>query len=247
MKLSLNEPNNISKLKQDYLAHGYVQLQHALSADSANLISEKLATQKQWNLVYRRNGCHQDLNSVEVATWSSEHKNNLLKLVHSNADNSFQYFYETIPIYDIYYDKLLPGHFFNDIVEFLNSEPTLNLFRTLLNAPEINFADAQITRFSAGHFLNRHNDDVPGKNRVAAFVINLTKEWRADWGGALQLLTNDLDIKKSFMPTFNDINIFKVPVEHLVTYVPPYTPVARLSITGWLRSGVNPKDNKGQA
>ena len=70
----------------------------------------------------------------------------------------------------------MPGHFFNEIVEFLNNEDTLNYFREILAAPEITFLDAQITRFKAGHFLNRHNDDVQGKNRVAAFVINLSKE-----------------------------------------------------------------------
>ena len=99
----------------------------------------------------------------------------------------------------------MPGHFFNDIVKFLNSEPTLNYFREILDAPEINFLDAQITRFKAGHFLNCHNDDVNGKNRVAAFVINLTKDWSVDWGGALHILSNNSEIEKSFSPSFNEI------------------------------------------
>jgi Rps23 Pro-64 3,4-dihydroxylase Tpa1-like proline 4-hydroxylase len=82
---------------------------------------------------------------------------------------------------------------------------------------------------------------VKGKNRVAAFVINLSKNWRTDWGGALHILNKDLEIEQSFVPSFNEINVFKVPVEHLVGYVSPFATGQRLSITGWLRSGDNPK------
>lgn len=242
MKLSFNKTENIAKLKQGYLNNGYVKLENALTDETASFIHEKISTQKQWNLVFKNKGLHQDANSVDVEAWDEENKKNLTKLVHQQAENAFQYFYETIPIYDIYYDKLMPEHFFNDIVKFLNSEPVLNYFREVLDAPEINFLDAQITRFKAGHFLNCHNDDVSGKNRVAAFVINLTKDWSVDWGGALHILNNKAEIEKSFSPSFNEINIFKVPVDHLVGYVSPFATGQRLSITGWLRSGENPKN-----
>jgi SM-20-related protein len=241
MKLSLNKNQQIAKLKHSYLNNGFVKLESALSNDTASLIYANIAKQEQWNLVFRNNGIHQDLNNLAVERWDDKEKNNLTELVHTQAVNAFQYFYETIPIYDIYYDKLMPKHFFNDIVKFLNSEETLNFFREILEAPEITFLDAQITRFKAGHFLNRHNDNVKGKNRVAAFVINLSKDWRTDWGGALHILNNDLEIEQSFVPSFNEINIFKVPVEHLVGYVSPFATGHRLSITGWLRSGDNPK------
>ena len=135
----------------------------------------------------------------------------------------------------------MPGHFFNQIIEFLNSEKVLNYFRVLLSEPSISFADAQITRFGAGHFLNTHDDNVTNKNRIAAFVINLTKEWRPDWGGALHLLDKQGQITNSFVPTFNEINIFKIPVDHYVGCVSPFALQKRTSITGWLRTGDNPK------
>lgn len=242
MKLSLNKTKDIVKLKQSYLNDGYVKLERALTNKTANFIHDKISVQEQWNLVFKNNGIHQDSNSLDVESWDDSHKNNLIKLVHKQAENDFQYFYETIPIYDIYYDNLMPQHFFNDIVKFLNSELVLNYFREVLDAPEITFLDAQITRFKAGHFLSCHNDDVKGKNRIAAFVINLTKDWCVDWGGALHILNSNLEIEKSFSPSFNEINVFKVPVNHLVGYVSPFATGHRLSITGWLRSGENPKE-----
>lgn len=241
MNLSLNTINILQEHKCSYINNGYVKVSNILSENSANMIHSAISKQKQWNLVFRNKGHHQDLNNVEVKHWDKTQQENLINIIHSKASIDFQYFYETIPIYDIYYDRSLSGHFFNDIFHFLNSEDTLNFFRELLDAPEISFLDAQITRFSAGHFLNCHNDDVKGKNRVAAFVINLTKDWRPDWGGALHILNKELEIEKSFIPSFNEVNIFKVPVDHFVGIVAPFTSASRLSITGWFRSGKNPK------
>ncbi len=241
MKLELNKSKKLEKLKNRYLDNGYVKVENALLSECAEELYLNIAKQEKWNLVFRNKGIHQDFNSIDVQGWDKKHKDDLIELIHNQAKENFQYFYETIPVYDIYYDNLMPGHFFNEIVEFLNNEDTLNYFREILAAPEISFLDAQITRFKAGHFLNRHNDDVQGKNRVAAFVINLSKEWRTDWGGALHILNNKLEIEQSFVPSFNEINIFKVPVDHVVGYVSPFASGERLSITGWLRSGENPK------
>lgn len=240
MNLSLAENINVDNLKKLFLKDGYIKVVNALTDDTANCLFEQFSIQEEWNLVFNHNGLHQDLNSTEVALWSTDKKNDLRKIVHQQASQSFQYFYKTIPIYDIYHNNLMPGHFFNDILEFLNSVDVLDFFRNVLSAPEISFADGQITQFGAGDFLNCHSDDVDNKNRVAAFVINLTKDWRADWGGALHILDNESQIKQSFLPSFNEVNIFKVPVEHYVGIVAPFAKGSRLSITGWLRSGENP-------
>jgi Rps23 Pro-64 3,4-dihydroxylase Tpa1-like proline 4-hydroxylase len=240
MNLTLAKQENKAQLAKQFKENGYVKVTHALSEKTLNKIHGFIVNQEQWNLVFNHKGEHQDLNSIEVEGWSANKKQDLQDIVFQQASNGFQYFYETIPIYDIFQSNLLPDHFFNDIVRFLNTEATLAFFREILDAPQITFMDAQITRFSAGHFLNTHNDDVQDKNRVAAFVINLTEHWRADWGGALHLLNEQQQIKQSFLPSFNEINIFKIPLDHHVGYVSPFATGRRLAITGWLRSGEHP-------
>ncbi len=224
-----------------------VKVPRALTEESAALITKHIKKQVIWNLVFDHNATHKDLNSVEVENWTASQKQDLISVIHHQAKSGFQYHYETIPLYDIFHDNLMPGHFFNEIMRFLNDEKTLNYFRELLSCPEISFADGQITRFKAGHFLNKHNDDVANKNRFAAFVINLTSEWRPDWGGALHILGEQGELKQSFLPTFNEINIFKIPVDHYVGFVSPFADGHRLSITGWLRTGENPKLSRGNS
>jgi len=240
MNLTLAKQKNKKQLAKQFQEKGFVRVSNALSKSTLKAIHDFIFNQEQWNLAFNLQGKHQDLNNLEVEGWPDNKKQELKQIVFQQASDGFQYLYEAIPIYDIFHNDLLPGHFFNDIVRFLNTRATLDFFREILNAPDITFMDAQITRFSAGHFLNTHNDDVNDKNRIAALVFNLTEHWRADWGGALHLLDEQQQIKQSFLPSFNEINIFKVPLDHYVGYVSPFATGKRLSITCWLRSGKNP-------
>jgi Rps23 Pro-64 3,4-dihydroxylase Tpa1-like proline 4-hydroxylase len=239
-KLAFDQNIKLKTLNQQYIDQGFIKIEQALTTNSAQKLQQYIEKQKQWNLVFNNQGQHQDLDNLAVAQWTAEQKRSLEEIINHQAETGFQYYYETIPIYDIYIKNIMQGHFFNQIIEFLNTKASLDFFRTILSAPEISFVDGQITRFNGGHFLNCHNDDVKNKNRVAAMVINLTKHWRADWGGALHLLDENHQIKQSFLPTFNEINIFKVPVDHYVGYVSPFAKKPRLSITCWLRFGESP-------
>ncbi|MGI9295874.1 MAG: 2OG-Fe(II) oxygenase family protein, partial [Pseudomonadales bacterium] len=73
-------------------------------------------------------------------------------------------------------------------------------------------------------------------NRRAAYVINLTPAWNADWGGLLHFVAADGKITDSFLPTYNAITLFQVPQKHFVSYVSPFAGEQRISITGWLRA-----------
>ncbi len=105
---------------------------------------------------------------------------------------------------------------------------------------DIKFADAQLTKFSKGDFLTVHDDDVAGKNRRAAYVLNLTPQWRTDWGGMLQFHDQRGHISGAYTPCFNALNVFSVPQPHSVSQISTFAPCSRYSITGWLRAGKDP-------
>lgn len=120
---------------------------------------------------------------------------------------------------------------------FLNSPAFIAFARTLTGDDRIDFADAQATRYRPGHVLTAHTDAADGKNRLYAYVLNLTREWYADWGGMLAFFDEQGHVVDGYVPTFNGLNIFAVPKAHAVTQVSSFAPRDRLSITGWLRSG----------
>src|SRR5205823_9807981 len=75
-----------------------------------------------------------------------------------------------------------------------------------------------------------HDDGLT--NRSTAYVLNMTPEWKPDWGGALQFYDRDDHIEEGYLPTFNALNLFRVPKRHSVTQVASFGGL-RYSISGW--------------
>lgn len=122
-----------------------------------------------------------------------------------------------------------------ELTAFLNSAEMLDFIRDLTEETRIDHADAQLTRFSKGHFLTAHTDEAEGKNRYYAYVVSLTKVWTIDWGGLLAFHGDDDNVSEAWTPRFNTLNLFKVPQLHSVTRVSPEAKAERLSVTGWFR------------
>lgn len=233
----ISETLDIEQHRPVFTREGIVQVPDFLQAQCAEALYALLASQPEWNLVFNRGGEHVDLSYRDYSNWTDRQKSTLTDVVWSQAEVGFQYFYKTIPVYDIYIRNLLPGSELSKIYELVNSEAFLAMMRALVGDDTIAFADVQATSFERGHFLKEHDDNVQGKNRVAAYVINLTKDWQPDWGGLFHVFNSQGGIDRSLVPAFNAINVFKVPRKHSVAYVTPFAGGSRFSITGWLRRG----------
>jgi SM-20-related protein len=122
------------------------------------------------------------------------------------------------------------------VLDFLNGPDFIAFARAVTGDDRIDFADAQATRYRPGHVLTGHDDTAAGKNRLYAYVLNLTRDWHPDWGGVLTFEGADGHVEQGFVPAFNALNLFAVPMRHAVTQVASFAPRDRLSITGWLRA-----------
>lgn len=133
------------------------------------------------------------------------------------------------------------------VLDWLNSEAFIAFARTVTGDDRIDLADAQASRYRPGHVLTSHNDVSPGKNRLYGYVLNFSRDWRADWGGNLVFYGDDGHIQHGWAPAFNALNLFVVPTRHAVTQVASFAARDRLSIVGWLRSNtaIGPQSRGG--
>ena len=122
-----------------------------------------------------------------------------------------------------------------NVYDLLNSPAFLTFVKTLTGDGRCAHADAQATRYRPGDFLTAHDDDIAGKRRLYAYVLNFTPAWRPDWGGLLAFHDADGHVSEAYTPTFNALNIFRVPQQHAVTQVASFAGADRFSITGWIR------------
>lgn len=241
LELALNTSPDRTPDIACFQAHGRAQVQSILTEAAADSLIAVIEAQKTWNAVFDRAGQNVDLNANALSTLTEEQMRGLLGHLNQTAAGGFQYFFANIPLYDIYHSGRDIDPAISQLYEFINGEEFLATCRKLTGFDEISFADAQITRYGPGQFLTRHDDNVAGKNRLAAYVLNLTRDWRAEWGGTLEFYDEDGNVEQGFTPAFNTLNLFRVPQSHAVTYVPPFARAFRYGITGWLRSGTDPK------
>ncbi|CAN5236313.1 hypothetical protein BH09PSE1_BH09PSE1_06830 [soil metagenome] len=122
------------------------------------------------------------------------------------------------------------------VLEWLNSPECLDFLRAVTGDDRIDLCDAQASRYRPGHVLTAHNDVSAGKNRLYGYVLNFSREWRADWGGNLVFYGPEGHIEHGWVPAFNALNLFVVPTRHAVTQVASFAARDRLSIVGWVRS-----------
>lgn len=192
------------------------------------------ATAADFNVVTRRGTGHVDLPAAWLASLTPDQKQALGQAVQTSAQSDFQYLYDNHPIYDLV-QAGQAAPVWRDLLAFLNGAAFLDLMRDLTGEARIALADAQLTRYRAGHFLTEHDDHAEGKNRFYAYVLNLTPVWRIEWGGLLAFHSEDGNVAEAFTPRFNTLNLLKVPSPHSVTQVALSAAADRISVTGWLR------------
>lgn len=216
-------------------AHGRVHIAEALTTPTAQRLQAALERETPWSRSINIGGRGAD---VPVATFESfppQQQDGLYQQVWSEAARGFQYLFDRFRITEARAAGAPVPQVLMEADDFLNG-PFLEFARRLTGDDSTVFVDAQATRYLQGHFLTRHDDQRDEHGRLYAYVLGLSREWRTDWGGLLQFIGEDGHVEEAFTPTFNGLNVFKVPAQHAVSIVAPFAGAPRLSITGWIRS-----------
>ena len=232
----LNPELNLTALADGFTQKRRVQIPNLLLPDVAERLYQCLEHEVPWGFAYIDGETSTILKADKLAAFTPTDWADLSAKVHERALHKYQFAYSSYMMITAYKEQRDPGLLLHRVVEFINSPPFLDLIRTVTGVRNIIKADAQATRYIPGHFLKKHNDLVATQGREVAYVINLTKEWQADWGGLLQFMDEQGRITETFMPAFNSLSLFQVPMWHHVSYVPPYAARSRYAITGWAMS-----------
>jgi Rps23 Pro-64 3,4-dihydroxylase Tpa1-like proline 4-hydroxylase len=228
---------NPQAVREVFRRGGRLHLPGIFPAEVASRIHRALVAETPWVLHFNDGESrHLDLPSADFEVLDETSRRAFLAPLHARARGGFQYLYENFAISDLHASGQCADSYLMRVYEFMRSPAFMQFARTLTGLEQIVNLDMQATRYRAGHFLTAHDDDVEGKGRLAAYVLNFTPGWRADCGGILQFIDHDGHVAEGLVPTFNALNVFRVPSLHAVSAVAPFVTAARLSLTGWLRN-----------
>lgn len=234
--IRLGAPPDCELIRKLFGSTGRVHIPNFFAAETAARIYKALSEETPWQLSLNSGDRHVDLHGDQLQLLPAAQQVLLVDAINEGARQGFQYVFNNFPIHDLKQAGQHGDHFLMRVLDYLNSDEFLEFAREATGLPAIAYTDAQATLYRPGHFLTVHNDLVAGKNRLAAYVLNFTPHWRADWGGILQFIDDDGHVAEGYTPTFNALNLLRVPQRHCVSYVTPAGSAGRYSITGWLRA-----------
>ena len=225
-----------ARWRAELAERGRVQIPSYLQEEAAERLVRCLAEEVPWTLAWRGAGepgvlAHDELRAIDGAAYAE-----LLRTLAEQARGRYGFAYESYMMVRAYNEGRDPGLLLHQVLEFLNSPEHLAFTRMLTGENRIRRVSAQATRYRAGHFLRRHNDSSESDQRLYAYVMNLSRDWQADWGGQLQFLDPEGRVLETFLPLWNSLSLFKVPADHLVTPVAAWAEQDRCSITGWFQA-----------
>ncbi|GAA4857348.1 2OG-Fe(II) oxygenase [Luteimonas vadosa] len=216
---------------------GRVQVADYLQPDAADTLRKCLAEDVPWTLALRDGDQPRTIDNRTYAAMAPEALAALLRGVADSArGGEYRFAYDSYMMVPAYKEGRDPGLLLHRVLEVFNSPEYIAFLHALTGDAAIRRVNAQATRYRRGHFLRYHTDIDSTEGRRFAYVLNLTREWRADWGGLLQFIDGDGRVVETYLPRYNSLSLFKVPAGHAVSLVAPWADQDRLAITGWALS-----------
>ena len=236
--IRFNAALDVEAAARVFAQRGRVRIADALEPVSAARLYACLLADVPWHLTYNEGEKNVFIDAAALQDRDDRTQQALLTAVLSRAQTDFQYLFRSYPMVSAYVQGHDPELFLHYVFEWLNDSRTLEVLRRITGIDALIKANAQATLYRPGHFLTQHDDSgYAEQHRRVAYVLYLTRGWRADWGGQLQFLDARGDVEEVWMPRFNSLGLFLVPTPHVVTYVAPFATQPRYAITGWLCDG----------
>lgn len=236
-ELRLNPELDVAAHAETYRARGRVRIVDLLLRDDAARLHDYLdAQQDWWHLINTPDGVL-EFDRCDRARMGAKRRKALDDTVFEGARTGFQYRYEGLRVPDDPEQPENDDDLLGVFARLMSSAPMLTMLRRVTGHDAITFSDGHATAYGPGDFLTGHDDDVPGKNRLAAYVYGLTPIWRPEWGGILMFHERASALVTGHVPSFNTLDLFSVPQRHSVSIVTPSAPHRRYAVTGWLRAG----------
>jgi len=230
------EKEELCRLTAEFARAGVVRIREFLPEELASRLHHNLHNRGDWLKLINDDEGIFEFDRLAQRGWSADQRLALENRIYSNARTGFQFRFESIRVPDSPDDRARSTDLLARIAEQLSSPRALEYFRAITGSAEIAFADLQATAYAPGDFLTGHDDEILGKNRIAAYTLGMTPQWRLEWGGLL-VMHDCEQMARAFGPGMNILTIFKVPAMHSVSEVTQAAAHRRYMLTGWLRAG----------
>lgn len=222
---------DVKALKKAFAKSGRLQIRDILEPLSAQAMAAALEAERNWmrSVRLKSGSFSAPLEGHEAV--QAQHRQWIEEATVDPDDPAMQYMFDVRRLSAERAFGLDRGDALSAFFDFVNGPEFLAFGKAVTGETPV-ACEAQATRYRPGDLLTIHSDRDSNTRRQSAWVFNLTREWRPEWGGLL-LFHDQGRMLEGIHPLFNSLSMFRVPMDHSVSQVVSFAPRDRMAISGW--------------
>lgn len=216
---------------------GLAVIRDFLPRQSADQLLRHLEKDVAWDLAYSDHGEGRTLTAQTLERLTPAQIREAVDPAFREREGEFRFIYNTMRVIESWQAKEYATHPLYAFAETLHQPRNLQYFRDLSGNERIQRLSVMAARYLPGHFLTPHDDFHAHEGREVTWILNLTRDWKPEWGGLLHVMNAKGDrIDYSLIPAFNTMVLFIPPRPHFVSQVANFARLPRHTLTGWMLS-----------
>lgn len=235
----INPCHNAGQMQEIFGIKRRLHIAEFLDPTSAEALYHHLDEEVGWSTFLTSNGRRYEAPPAIRRQHTSAQERELIDLAHASARRGgLAYVYDASG--PLRRDPTMRGRddsLLARFADFLNSSMFLTFVRRACGVEELACAAVQAVCLRPGHFVSfqevPHGDGHQGKC-CGVYAYNVTPEWKAEWGGLLELRGSEGHLVEAFAPCFNCLDVFACPQGHWVSAVAPFAGGPQYAVSGGL-------------
>jgi SM-20-related protein len=241
-RFQINPKLDATQLREHFKQTGRVHIENFLQPHGAEALYKHLRDEVQWRtFVVANENLMGTPPGMEVGL-SPQEDSEILGVAYDGARNTFASVLDADRLFpedetDPEATDGRPVAMLDEFTRFSNCDAVKTFIATVTGFAEFESVQCKATRFRNGHFESFHDGMWAPDNtrrRRASFELNLTPEWKPEWGGILEFRTTDARSVEGFVPCFNALDVYVFPQGHWTSVVSPFAGAPRFAIAGRL-------------
>lgn len=224
----LNPYVDVVKARRQYRDFNWARIENVFNKGFAEKVLQELVKTTSFENQFDINSEIVSMSDATMASLSAEQRNKLFESIQISASKGDGQCYSKAKI------DFESSRFCNpvswSVLEWLNSESTLELVSDISGKSELSYATCGAIRLSKGHFLSNVEPDKSSDKLF--FIIDLIPEWQLNWGGLLLLHSVYDGCGVTFTPEFNNMILFDGSYDFSITYLANFIKYNRFSLLG---------------
>lgn len=209
---------------------GFVELREFFAADDVKGFRNMESRLPPWSITFRDNNATITLTGIQRQSMTDRRWRDKQGKAFELTRLEHQFYHLTRPLLDQEAQDGFPDDPFPQLADTLGTSEFAELISEIAGEPSLKLLSADALLLGFNNFRSRMRYSENGPSAHHFVFIELTQEWKPDWGGLLQFYTDEGDVSGGLVPRFNSLVVIRSDKDFGISFIPSFVYAQHYSI-----------------